>query len=382
MTQRIPRAAAVPPWGLAVSAMLSVQLGSALSVHLISTVGPAGTAWLRLSAGALIFLALARPPLRSIRRHDVPAIVGLGVTTGLQTIAFLAAIDRIPLGTAVAVEFLGPLTIAAVRSHSRRALIWPAMALAGVVVLTQPWHGGIDPAGLGFAALAAAGWATYILLTQRLGDRFAGTGALSLTIPIAAVTAAVFGIPQAVGHLTLGILPVAAGLALLLPVLPYAFELLALRQMTPAAFGTLMALEPAIGVVLGLLVLHQTPSITQLAGIVLVVLAGAAAQRGGRRLPPASSVEPGHGDAREKGDDRSRSSGLAAVPPPPRRLGSQGKDELPAQSVSSQAGDGDGTRARQPGEQHERQHPQPEDQRYQRLEQLRRVPPATEPTVR
>ena len=288
MTQRIPRAAAVPPWGLAVSAMLSVQLGSALSVHLISTVGPAGTAWLRLSAGALIFLALARPPLRSIRRHDVPAIVGLGVTTGLQTIVFLAAIDRIPLGTAVAVEFLGPLTIAAVRGHSRRALIWPAMALAGVVVLTQPWHGGIDPAGLGFAALAAAGWATYILLTQRLGDRFAGTGALSLTIPIAAVTAAVFGIPQAVGHLTLGILPVAAGLALLLPVLPYAFELLALRQMTPAAFGTLMALEPAIGVVLGLLVLHQTPSITQLAGILLVVLAGAAAQRGGRRHPPAT----------------------------------------------------------------------------------------------
>jgi len=288
MTQRIPRAAAVPPWGLAVSAMLSVQLGSALSVHLISTVGPAGTAWLRLSAGALIFLALARPPLRSIRRHDVPAIVGLGVTTGLQTIVFLAAIDRIPLGTAVAVEFLGPLTIAAVRSHSRRALIWPAMALAGVVVLTQPWHGGIDPAGLGFAALAAAGWATYILLTQRLGDRFAGTGALSLTIPIAAVTAAVFGIPQAVGHLTLGILPVAAGLALLLPVLPYAFELLALRQMMPAAFGTLMALEPAIGVVLGLLVLHQTPSITQLAGILLVVLAGAAAQRGGRRHPPAT----------------------------------------------------------------------------------------------
>ena len=288
MTQRIPRAAAVPPWGLAVSAMLSVQLGSALSVHLISTVGPAGTAWLRLSAGALIFLALARPPLRSIRRHDVPAIVGLGVTTGLQTIVFLAAIDRIPLGTAVAVEFLGPLTIAAVRSHSRRALIWPAMALAGVVVLTQPWHGGIDPAGLGFAALAAAGWATYILLTQRLGDRFAGTGALSLTIPIAAVTAAVFGIPQAVGHLTLGILPVAAGLALLLPVLPYAFELLALRQMTPAAFGTLMALEPAIGVVLGLLVLHQTPSITQLAGILLVVLAGTAAQRGGRRPPPTA----------------------------------------------------------------------------------------------
>src|SRR4051812_49561179 len=85
---------------MALSAMLSVQLGSALSVPLIDTVGPAGTAWLRLSLGALVFLALARPPLRAVRRPDVPALLGLGVTTGLVTIAFLAAIERIPLGTA------------------------------------------------------------------------------------------------------------------------------------------------------------------------------------------------------------------------------------------------------------------------------------------
>src|SRR3954462_5884135 len=156
--------------------MLSVQLGSALSVDLISTVGPAGTAWLRLSMGALIFLALARPPLRAVRRHDVPALLALGVTTGLVTIAFLAAIERIPLGTAVAVEFLGPLTVAAVRSHSRRALAWPALALLGVILLTQPWHGVADAAGLGFAGLAAIGWATYILLTQRIGERFPRLG--------------------------------------------------------------------------------------------------------------------------------------------------------------------------------------------------------------
>ena len=151
---------AVPPWGLAVAAMLSVQLGAALSVDVISAVGPAGTAWLRLSAGALIFLALARPPLRAVRRHDVPVLLGLGVTTGLVTVAFLAAIERIPLGTAVAVEFLGPLTVAAVRSHSTRALVWPAVALVGVVLLTEPWHGEIDLAGVGFAGLAAIGWAT------------------------------------------------------------------------------------------------------------------------------------------------------------------------------------------------------------------------------
>lgn len=296
MMGRAPRAVAVPPWGLAVVAMTSVQLGSALSVHLISEVGPAGTAWLRLGIGALIFLVLARPSLRAVRRRDVPSLVGLGITTGLQTIAFLSAIDRIPLGTAVAIEFLGPLTVAAVRSHSTRALSWPALALAGVVLLAQPWHGHVNPAGLGFAALSAAGWAVYILLTQQVGDRFTGIQGLALTMPISAATAAILGIPQAAGHLTWGVVPAAAGLALLLPVLPYACEMLALRQMTPSAFGTLMALEPALGVVLGLLVLHQRPSIGQIAGILLVVLAGAGAQRRGRRQPPPAEPAPTRAD--------------------------------------------------------------------------------------
>ena len=289
-------AAAVPPWGLAIVAMLSIQLGSALSVQLMSQVGPAGTAWLRLTAGALILLTLARPPLRTVRRRDIPVLVGLGVTTGLVTITFLAAIERIPLGTAVAVEFLGPLSVAAVRSHNKRALAWPALALIGVVLLTEPWKGDINLAGLGFAGLAAIGWAAYILLTQRVGDRFAGIGGLSLTVPIAAATAAVAGIPQATGQLTLGIVAAAVGLALLHPVLPFAFEMLALRRMTHTAFGTLMAIEPAIGVLLGLLVLHQTPSIIQVVGILLVVLAGTAAQRGGRRRSEATE-RPG-ADAR------------------------------------------------------------------------------------
>ncbi len=273
----------VPPWGLAVTAILSVQLGSALSVGLIEDVGPAGTAWLRLSMGAIILLAIGRPPLRSIRRPDVLPLLGLGITTGVMTIGFLAAVEHIPLGTAVAIEFLGPLTVAAIRSHNRKALAWPALALVGVVLLTQPWQGDFNPTGVAFAALAAVAWGFYILLTQRIGDRFTGIGALTLTVPIAAVTAAVVGIPQAAGHLSLDILAAAAGLALLLPVLPFALEMLALRRMTPTAFGTLMALEPAVGVLLGLLILHQQPSAIQVAGILLVVLAGAAAQRGDSR---------------------------------------------------------------------------------------------------
>ena len=281
----------IPPWLLAVTSILSVQLSSALAIGLFPIVGPTGTAWLRLTAGALIFIAITRPPLRSVRREDLPALVGLGVTTGLVTMSFLAAIDRIPLGTAVAIEFLGPLTVAALRSHNRRALAWPALALAGVLLLTEPWHGEVNAAGLLFAAVAAVGWATYIVLTQHVGDRFSGISGLSITVPIAALTATPFGMVQAAGNLSGGVILAAIGLAILLPVLPLALEMIALREMTPTAFGTLMALEPAFAVLLGALVLHQTPAPPQILGIVLVVLAGAGAQRGGRRVHELELVD-------------------------------------------------------------------------------------------
>ncbi|WP_309081327.1 EamA family transporter [Zhihengliuella sp.] len=275
----------VPPWAMAVAAMMLIQLSSALSVGLIEQVGAMGTAWLRLTMGALMFLLIARAPLRSVRRRDVPGLLGLGAASCLMSVAFLSAIDRIPLGTAVAIEFLGPLTVAAVRSRSPRMLAWPVLALAGVVLLTEPWQGEVDPIGVGFALLAGLGWGVYILLTQQVGDRFSGISSLSLTIPIAAVMAAFVGVPEAGGSLDLWVLLTAAGLALLAPVLPFGLEMLALRRMTHTAFGTLMALEPAFGVLLGLLVLHQVPSALQVAGIVLVVAAGAGAQRGGRREP-------------------------------------------------------------------------------------------------
>ena len=276
----------VPPWTLAVAAMLIIQLVNALSVGLIAELGPAGTAWLRLTLGALILVAIARPPLRRVRRGDVLPLIGLGAATGLMMMAFLFAIERIPLGTAVAIEFLGPLGVAAVLSGSRRALVWPGLALGGVVLLTEPWSGAVDPLGVGFAVLAGVGWGSYMVLTQRVGDRFSGVSALSLTIPIAAVLAAPIGIPPLIGSLTVPLLALALGLAALTPVISLGLEMLALRRMTHTAFGTLMSLEPAFGVLLGVLLLAQRPAPLQLVGVALVVLAGAAAQRGGTRGAP------------------------------------------------------------------------------------------------
>lgn len=280
----------MPPWSMAVVAMLLIQLSSAFSVGLIDQVGAAGTAWLRISVGGVIFLLIARPPLRRIRRQDIPAILGLGAASGLMSVAFLSALEYIPLGTAVAIEFLGPLTVAAVRSGSARMLTWPALALVGVVLLTEPWQGETNVVGIGFALLAGVGWGAYVLLTQRVGDHFTGISALSMTIPIAAAVTAFVGVPQVVAHFDWRIVLIVVGLALLAPVLPFGLEMLALRRMTPTAFGTLMALEPAFGVLLGLVVLHQIPSVVQGAGIVLVVMAGAAAQRTGSRAPRATLV--------------------------------------------------------------------------------------------
>ncbi|MFJ4263649.1 EamA family transporter [Paenarthrobacter nicotinovorans] len=276
----------LPPWSMAVAAMMAVQLSNALSVSVIGQIGPAGTAWMRMCFGVVFLWMVSRPAIRSLRRRDLPALIALGVVTGFMTTFFLAAVERIPLGTAVAIEFLGPLTVAGIMSHRRKALVWPLLAFIGVVLLTEPWHGAIDLAGVGFALAAGVCWGLYNVLTQHVGDRFSGISGLSLTIPVAALATLPFGLPQVLGgSLEWWVLPMAAGIALITPVIAFGLEMLALRRMTHTAFGTLLSIEPAFGVLIGLLVLAQSPTLMQLAGVALVVVAGTAAQQDGKRAP-------------------------------------------------------------------------------------------------
>lgn len=269
---------------MAVIAMLAIQLSNALSMSIVEQVGPAGTTWLRMCFGAVFLVLIARPSIRNLRRKDVPALLALGAATGGMTTFFLSAADRIPLGTAVAIEFLGPLTVAALTSKNRKALVWPVLALIGVVLLTEPWHGRIDLLGVLFALIAGICWGLYNLLTQHVGDRFSGLSGLALTIPISAVVTLPLGLTQVVtGDLAWWVLPAAAGIALITPVIAFGLEMAALRRMTHTAFGTLLSIEPAFGVLMGLLVLGQTPAVFQLVGIALVIVAGAAAQRDGAR---------------------------------------------------------------------------------------------------
>jgi inner membrane transporter RhtA len=273
--------------GMALASMLCVQLGIAASIGLFDDVGPEGAACLRLAFAGVILVALVRPRRGAFSRATFAAAIALGAVTAAMTMSFMAAVDRIPMGTASALEFLGPLGVAILRGRGGTKA-WPAVAALGVVLLTQPWRGALDPAGVAFALAAAVAWASYIVLTQRVGDEVAGLHGLAISMPVAGLLATAIAGPSLARDLTLEVLLAGAGLAILFPVIPFALEMLALRRLTATAFGTLMSLEPALALLIGLIVLGQAPGLLPVAGIAFVVVAGIGAERTGAR--PASTA--------------------------------------------------------------------------------------------
>ena len=204
---------------------------------------------------------------------------------------FMAAIERLPLGTASALEFLGPLGVAAWRGRGA-ARAWTGLAAVGVLLLTQPWTGEADALGVAFALGAAVCWAAYILLTQRVGDEVAGLAGLAISMPVAAVVATLVAGPGVVSQLTPELLVIGLGLAILLPVVPFAFELLALRRLTTAAFGTLMSLEPAIAMVIGFSCCTRSWGSSRWSASAASCSRGIGAERSGARARPPHTTCP------------------------------------------------------------------------------------------
>src|SRR6185369_13315414 len=200
---------------MAVASMTCVQLGLALAVGLFGQVGPEGAAWLRLAWAGVVVLVLVRPRPRDLSRRGLLAGAALGVVTASVTMLFIAAVARLPLGTASALEFLGPLGVAVARGRGTK-LLWP--------LLTEPWRGVIDPVGVLFALGAAVCWAAYILLTQRVGDELSGLRGLSVSMPVAGLVATAVAGPLVVDRLTPELLLIGLGLAVLLPAVPFALE--------------------------------------------------------------------------------------------------------------------------------------------------------------
>jgi hypothetical protein len=182
--------------------------------------------------------------------------------------------------------------VAVARARGGRLLLWPGLAAVGVLLLTQPWQGGGDLAGIACALGAAGCWACYILLTQAVGDELAGLQGLAVSLPVAGAVSTLVAGPVVIPALTPKLMLEGLGLALLLPVVPFSLEMYALRRLTTAAFGTLMCLEPAIALIAGFGLLHQLPGGSSLAGVAFVVTAGIGAQRSGARPVSRSGSGP------------------------------------------------------------------------------------------
>ncbi|WP_342235830.1 EamA family transporter [Inquilinus sp. OTU3971] len=266
---------------MAVGSMTSVQLGAALSTPTLESFGPMGTTWLRLAWAALLLALITRPRILSYSWPHWRGAILLGAAMAGMTLCYFQAVIRIPLGLATAIDFLGPLGVAAFGMRRAWHAVWPVLALVGVVLLVHDgsdWT--VDPVGALFALGAACGWATYILLMKRVGQAFTGLQGLTMSLAVAAVVATPWGLAENGGQIPLPVLGITIGLAILVPLLPYALEMMALRRMSTRAFGILMSAEPALGTLVGFAVLGQALSPAQLAGIALVVVASLGAVAG------------------------------------------------------------------------------------------------------
>jgi len=259
---------------MAVAAMFSVQLGSGLSKPMMAELGPIGTTTIRLAWAALLLTLIVRPRLGQYGRRQWLAALLLGLAMTATAIFYFLSLQRIPLGLASAIEFLGPLGVAAAGMRRWHHLIWPVLAAIGIGLLVRDDHGWtVDPVGAGFAVLAGCGWASYILASKGVGRVFAGHDGLAMSFLLATLASLPFGFGELRGTLTVTAGLQMAGLAILVPLLPFALEMSALRRLSTRSFGVLMSAEPAIGAVIGLVVLGEFLSLLQCLGIACVTAA-------------------------------------------------------------------------------------------------------------
>jgi inner membrane transporter RhtA len=262
----------VPPTLLFVVSAVSQYAGAAIAVLLFTAVPAAGVAWLRILAAAAVMLAWRRPWRRG---RPAPGragvLIGFGAALGLMNLCFYLAIDRLPLGNAVAIEFLGPVIVAAVGTRTRRDLLALCLALAGVALLVEVELSG-NPTGVAFALAAALFWAAYIVLGERLASGGEGLDGLAVGLAVALLLVAPFSAPGAVPALTHPPLLLAClSVGLLSSVIPYGLDLHILTRMSRGRFALLLSLLPVGAALAGAIVLRQVPTLTEAAGIGLVV---------------------------------------------------------------------------------------------------------------
>jgi len=269
----------VPPFALVLAGVASVQFGAALARTMFDDLGPSGTSLLRVGFAALALMLLWRPDPRRYSREALRYAVVFGLVLGLMNLTFYLGLNRLDLGVAVTIEFIGPLSVAVFGSRRRLDLVWAALAAIGIVLLANP--GGaesIDTLGLIFVLIAGACWAAYILIAQRAGRLFPGSEGVALAMVVATLVPLVPGIADAGSELLKPQwLVLGCAVGLLSSAIPYSLETEALRRIPANVFGVLMSMEPAVAALAGFVVLGQDLGARELVAIGLVVAASAGA---------------------------------------------------------------------------------------------------------
>ncbi|ROO86334.1 inner membrane transporter RhtA [Actinocorallia herbida] len=276
---RVPRAGSAIGVALMLTSATSLQVGAVVSASLFPRVGAAGTTVLRLTLASLLLLALTRPAVLRWDAHRLRSVALLGVTMAGMNGLFYESISRIPLGTSVTIQFVGPLALAAFLSRRARDLVPVAAAIAGVALLglQHPPTGPLDPVGVAFAAAAGVFWALYILAGSRMAATGAGAGGVAVAMGVAALVALPFGAVSAgPALLSPGILAFGVVIAVMASAIPYAAEMAALSRLPKKTFSVLLALEPAVAALVGALFLAQPLTPATCAAVLLVLLAATA----------------------------------------------------------------------------------------------------------
>jgi inner membrane transporter RhtA len=259
--------------------VLSVQLGAAAATTLFDEIGPAGSVLYRLFFSALVLSAIWRPRPGRFDRRALGLAALFGATVAAMNLFFYESLDRIPLGVAVTLEFVGPLAVALLSSRRALDLLWVGLAAAGILLLTRP-SGDLDTTGIALALTAGGFWAVYILVGARIGRAFPGGTGLALAMGVGAVLMLPPGIAAGGSELLdARVAGIGFAVALLSSAIPYSFEIEALRRLAVGTFGVLMSLEPAVAALVGLVALGQDLATVEVVGIGLVIAASAGALR-------------------------------------------------------------------------------------------------------
>ena len=290
-----PRVSKVQALGLVLTAITVVQFGAAIAKEIIPVAGPLGTVLVRLGFASAVLLGIARPSFRGHSRADWGYLIAFGMALAAMNSTYYSALQYLPIGVTVTIEFWGPLAVAIAGSRRRLDAVWVLLAAAGILILSPLSGAEINTRGMILALAAGGFWALYILLSREVGARFQGLGGLGIAMLVATMLMAGPGLVSAGSSLlSWKVIGIGFLVAMMSSAIPYGLEMHALRSISAASFGLLMSLEPMVGALADSLLNGVHLVGREYLAMALILLANVGSLRSkSRAAPEAAILTPG-----------------------------------------------------------------------------------------